>query len=183
MLSAVGRSRAAPRAETDSLPVSLEWNSDWRVGAGLIINNVRLYGCGFLGSIEDMAQANAYKPYFLGLNPCVEHGSSFPSKPLSYFCPVSCGCRSGDPHCPDTCPARTDSTPDCPAHQRSEVGNYCLEWLGWVSRQPRQPDQAWRDASASYPLPSASTSADPLICPTINGTCPLSPFRRVIGAA
>ena len=53
---AVGRSRAAPRAETDCLPVSLEWNSDWRVGAGLIINNVRLYGCGFLGSMTGAHQ-------------------------------------------------------------------------------------------------------------------------------
>ena len=26
-------------------------------------------------------------------------------KPFSYFCPASCGCRGGDPHCPDQCPA------------------------------------------------------------------------------
>ena len=143
--------------------VSIDWNADWRVGTELILVNLRLYGCDFLGSLDAMAQANVYKPYFLGLNPCVEHGGSFPSKPLSYFCPVACGCRSGDPHCPDTCPARNASTPTCPAHQRSDLGNFCPQWSFWVTGQPQQPDQVWHDG------------ANGLLCPSLDGTCPLSP--------
>ena len=42
------------------------------------------------------------------LNPCVENGFYYPIKPLSYFCPVACGCRAGDNACPDTCPTRFD---------------------------------------------------------------------------
>ena len=45
----------------------------------------------------------------VGVNPCVENGYYYPVKPMSYFCPVACGCRAGDKHCPDTCPARHDT--------------------------------------------------------------------------
>ena len=48
----------------------------------------------------------------------ISGGVWFPIKPLSYACPVACGCRSGDAHCPGTCPARTAAAPRCPDHQR-----------------------------------------------------------------
>ena len=34
-----------------------------------------------------------------------EGGWQWQTKPLSYFCPAACGCRGGEPHCPDACPA------------------------------------------------------------------------------
>ena len=40
-------------------------------------------------------------------NPCTEEGDFYPIKPYSYFCPVACGCRAGDKHCPQSCPLRT----------------------------------------------------------------------------
>ena len=46
------------------------------------------------------------------MNPCVEHGFVYPIKPLSYFCPASCGCRAGDKHCSGQCPVdRNTSRP------------------------------------------------------------------------
>ena len=42
-----------------------------------------------------------------GANPCIEDGTIYHIKPFSFFCPVTCGCRSGDKHCPDACPARS----------------------------------------------------------------------------
>jgi hypothetical protein len=57
------------------------------------------------------------------LNVCIEGGGFWPIKPVSYFCPVSCGCHSGDPHCPDKCPARTPATPRCPAAHRDVYAN------------------------------------------------------------
>ena len=46
--------------------------------------------------------------YTWGIDPCREAGEGgwmFAVKPLSYFCPVSCGCRGTDAHCPNSCPA------------------------------------------------------------------------------
>ena len=54
----------------------------------------------------------------MGVNVCVEGGFHMPVKPLSYFCPVACGCRSGDAHCPDACPMRTPETPMCSDAQK-----------------------------------------------------------------
>eukprot|EP00966_Prymnesium_polylepis_P219468 5077518-Prymnesium_polylepis.2 len=63
-----------------------------------------------LNSVAAQAQAltieNVFPPFVFGVNPCVEGGGAFPAKPLSYFCPIACGCRSGDAHCPRTCPKR-----------------------------------------------------------------------------
>lgn len=50
--------------------------------------------------------------------------SYHPVKPLSYFCPVACGCRSGDAHCPDACPAR-NGTETCEEHQKLSNGGAC----------------------------------------------------------
>ena len=62
-----------------------------------------------------------YPPYLFGVNMCVEGGFFMPVKPLSYFCPVACGCRSGDAHCPHACPIRTAETPTCPDAQRADL--------------------------------------------------------------
>ena len=35
-----------------------------------------------------------FPPYLFGINPCIEGGTFFPTKPLSYFCPVACGASS-----------------------------------------------------------------------------------------
>ena len=64
-----------------------------------------------------------FPPYLFGINPCIEGGTFFPTKPLSYFCPVACGCHSGDPHCPDACPMRTAATPMCPAAQLTAIAD------------------------------------------------------------
>ena len=59
-------------------------------------------------------------------NLCVEGGAYWPIRPLSYFCPETCGCRAGDPHCPLTCPAR-ESIPnaDCAEDLASGNGGTC----------------------------------------------------------
>ena len=41
----------------------------------------------------------------------------YPIKPVSYFCPVSCGCHRGFANCPDTCPERETGEAICHAYQ------------------------------------------------------------------
>lgn len=109
--------------------VRLDWGSNLSLRATSMIRNLKLYGCSYLNSREDFLEARAsgqlaFPPHFYGQNFCVEVGSVWPVKPLSYFCPVTCGCRRGDPHCPDQCPARnaeTDQT--CADVDRSAVFN------------------------------------------------------------
>ena len=55
-------------------------------------------------------------------NLCVEGGAYWPIRPLSYFCPATCGCRAGDPHCPLTCPAR-ESIPNADCAEDLATGN------------------------------------------------------------
>ena len=55
-------------------------------------------------------------------NLCVAGGANWPIKPLSYFCPATCGCRAGDPHCPLTCPAR-ESFPNADCAEDLATGN------------------------------------------------------------
>ena len=76
-----------------------------------------------------------FAPFLFGINACVEDGLFFPVKPLSYFCPVACGCRSGDPHCPDGCPARNESTPDCPDEWRLS-GPQGVAHMDWFNPSP-----------------------------------------------
>ena len=106
--------------------VSSTWPLDWRQGAAQWIKGLRRYGCPLLSSTETMATAFSlgnFPPYILSVNGCIEGGTFFPLKPLSYFCPAACGCRSGDMHCPDQCPERTPETPICTAVQRSQMAN------------------------------------------------------------
>ena len=72
---------------------------------------------------SEVSLAGLYPPYLFGTNLCIEGGSFFPIKPVSYFCPVACGCRSGDAHCPDMCPIRTPETPLCPEAQQAAIAD------------------------------------------------------------
>lgn len=102
------------------------WPADWSGGSAPIIDNLRVNGCKFLDApwqvIVNATQTQlnlargTYPPYLIGINPCVMGGTWFPVRPLSHFCPVACGCRQGDAHCPLSCPARNASTAMCPAH-------------------------------------------------------------------
>ena len=47
-----------------------------------------------------------YPSTILNGAPCAEEGYFYPIKPYSYFCPVACGCRGGDKHCPTSCSVR-----------------------------------------------------------------------------
>lgn len=92
------------------------WPQDWNLSSTYFIGALRDLGCSYFNS------SNEYLgfAYWGGVNLCVELASYYPVRPLSYFCPVTCGCRRGDKHCPDSCPARTTSTELCPQHQRSQ---------------------------------------------------------------
>ena len=105
------------------------WPADWRSGIGTYVRILRRHGCDFLALGSDrMAMSDLlpgeFPPYLFGVNLCVEGGSFWPLKPLSYFCPEACGCRGGDPHCPDSCPARTADTPTCPEWQKTLANSY-----------------------------------------------------------
>ena len=105
--------------------VSTHWPADWRASAFGFISFFRLFGCDYLTMTSAPVDwLSTLPPNYdgprlfwlpnieLGQNPCVEHGFAYPIKPLSYFCPVSCGCRAGDKHCPGTCPVdRNTSRP------------------------------------------------------------------------
>merc|ERR1712096_518552 len=89
--------------------VRKDWPYDWNTSSAMWASDLRRFGCGFLNA----SNFTAYPPSLMGLNFCVEGGTWYPIKPLPYFCPVACGCRHGDPHCPDSCPARSASQPVC----------------------------------------------------------------------
>jgi|EP00966_Prymnesium_polylepis_P157305 hypothetical protein len=78
-----------------------------------VVAYLRRFGCPYLAFSEaDAALRGVWPPTYFGVNYCVEH-HHFPTKPMSIFCPVSCQCRSGDPYCPTSCPARNESQPQC----------------------------------------------------------------------
>ena len=102
-----------------------EFPRDWRLGVGYVSSVMRTHGCDYLAWGSSRLPTNnsvTFPPYVGGMNLCTSGGTWFPIKPLSYVCPVACGCRSGDAHCPGTCPPRTSSTPRCPDHQRIHGG-------------------------------------------------------------
>ena len=103
-----------------------------------------------------MSRGTKSLPFLFGINACVEDGIFFPVKPLSYFCPAACGCKAGDPHCPDSCPARDETTPICPEEHRAPA-------MDWFNPSPHQR----ASVGEVYTFPS-----------TTNGSCPLSPKNR-----
>ena len=84
------------------------WPQDWREGSEGFISFFKQEGCSYLAATTPPA---GLSPSFLAsfgaeANLCVQDGAYFPLKAMSIFCPVSCGCHSGDNDCPDSCPAR-----------------------------------------------------------------------------
>ena len=75
------------------------WPSDWNFGSNAYIEGLRRFGCRLLGSTatqEHVFNSNpstVYPPFLSGTNVCVEGGFPYPVKPLSYICPVACGCH------------------------------------------------------------------------------------------
>ena len=105
-----------------------DWPKDWNWPSVGMIEGLRLKGCAFLADRDAMLAAlnessAVYRPNLVFVNLCVEQGNIFPIKPLSYFCPVACGCHAGDPHCPLQCPVRTATSPICPSAQRDSAFN------------------------------------------------------------
>ena len=90
------------------------WPFDWKQSTTVYIDLFRRFGCEYLdlNGLPHNYSMPASQPLFwpansnAGVNPCSERGTYYPVKPIAYFCPVRCGCRAGDLHCPDSCPSR-----------------------------------------------------------------------------
>ena len=70
------------------------------------IGMFRELGCATFSTSNAIGAGLAY----YNIDPCRKTGEGgwmFAVKPLSYFCPVSCGCRGTDAHCPNSCPEAT----------------------------------------------------------------------------
>merc|ERR1712196_341087 len=74
--------------------VSVSWPENWAVGARETARQLRQGGCGQIPVMYSWGNGNF----------CKEEGTFFPIKPMSYICPVTCGCSAGDAHCPSQCP-------------------------------------------------------------------------------
>lgn len=106
--------------------------------ARTVINDVkylRMYGCEYLSNPKLWDSMDAYTwytdarnkglglndkarpPYLRGMNLCIRGAKNM--KPLSFWCPVACGCTREDMDCPLTCPARQDVDDVCPPWQRT----------------------------------------------------------------
>ena len=109
---------------------------------------LRTLGCDFLNPAlwtEEQAEQlkDSWSPYMNGFNLCTTKGTSYPVKPLSYFCPKACGCHTEDNGCPGSCPARNASDQLCPAHQRQ-----CRGWRS-VSRNASSAPDCPRSSTAN----------------------------------
>ena len=109
-------------AVADILRVAQTWPLAWLETAAVFYAALAKNGCDYLGanwtSLTFLVDYGFY-PYAFGLNVCTGDGGIWPVHPMSYFCPVACGCRSGDAHCPDACPARSlEPSETCLEHQR-----------------------------------------------------------------
>ena len=94
-----------------------QWPADWQQSSSDNVRWLRTWGCDYL--YQNSIPQNYTEvwwpssgPAALGANPCIYLGTFYPIKPLSYFCPVGCGCFSGDNDCPDSCPRRNASWVD-----------------------------------------------------------------------
>ena len=115
----------------DIIDVSARWPYDWSLSAGIFFGALAKNGCAYLSpewTELTFGEDYLYPPYIFSINICSGGGSYYPVHPMAYFCPVACGCRSGDAHCPDACPARPPAGTDgatCPDHQRQSNGGIC----------------------------------------------------------
>ena len=114
--------------------ISTSWPNDWRA-IQVIAHDIQQFGCEYLSRTAELYTAGnvTYPAFVYGMNMCTETGKYFPIKPLSYFCPVACGCRAGDPHCPPSCPARNESNMSvsalCPEHMRKPAARLIANML------------------------------------------------------
>ena len=143
------------------------WPKDWRESSSVFIDLFRRFGCDYLNmnALPDGYVMPASQPLFwpanfgVGVSPCVENGYYYPVKPMSYFCPVACGCRAGDNDCPDSCPARND--------QRNSLGQVDYSSLE-PNPSPRNVPEfpvRWRTAFDTFePQPSASSHSHRALC-------------------
>ena len=80
------------------------WPAAESAPAANFVAALETYGCATLDRANPMGAIF----YRYQMDPCRapgEGGWQWQTKPLSYFCPAACGCRGGEPHCPDACPA------------------------------------------------------------------------------
>ena len=105
----------------DFAAVAATWPSDWAGGGATWVGIFRNLGC---DALDGDGAAMGVPAYLFGANSCVEDGWWFGVKPMSYWCPVACGCYAGDPHCPTSCPARNGSEPDCPPYQKRMANSF-----------------------------------------------------------
>ena len=112
-------------AVAEILRVAQTWPLAWLETATVFYAALAKNGCGYLGanwtSLTFLVDYGFY-PYAFGLNVCTGDGGIWPVHPMSYFCPVACGCQSRDAHCPDACPARSvEPSETCLEHQRADL--------------------------------------------------------------
>jgi hypothetical protein len=102
--------------------IRLSWPLDFEAAPKWDIVMLRAFGCAYLRN-ETFPLGEGPPPYRFGYNLCGENTVAYPHKPISYFCPVACGCRKGQRHCPDSCPSPSASEPACPAFQQTEYAD------------------------------------------------------------
>ena len=90
--------------------VRVGFPGDWNGGLGTMVTDMRKLGCDYFRVPPPVdsggARAYTYPPYIFGINMCWGGNSVFfPIKPLSYWCPEACGCRSGEPLLPQHVPS------------------------------------------------------------------------------
>ena len=71
--------------------VANDWGSALKLGTAFLVHSLREFGCSYLSDptavIGASLNGNIIPPHFYGFNFCVEQGTVWPLKPLSYFCP------------------------------------------------------------------------------------------------
>ena len=112
-------------AVAEILRVADTWPLAYLETAKVFYTALAKNGCAYLGanwtSLTYVVDYG-FAPYSIGSNACTGSGAIWPVHPMSYFCPVACGCRSGDAHCPDACPARSvEPSETCLEHQRAHL--------------------------------------------------------------
>ena len=185
------------------------WPKDWKESGLIYVDMFRRFGCHYLwmnspadaldyetsGLVVINASAGevrmpADQPLFwpahfgAGVSPCMEAGFYYPVKPISYFCPEACGCRAGDKHCPDTCPARINEANGLgQQNYAGNVGGNLGTSGGGSNPSPLNvvPDFPWRvrgltrSPSAFEPVPWEPPLVSPPPPPVAPATSPTTP--------
>ena len=96
------------------------WPQDWSASAISVVGYYRLWGCNYLTfDFSTAISLGAFPHNWGGVEPCAEHGTFWPVKSMSFFCPRACGCASGTAPtgatCPGTCATASQAPPTPPA--------------------------------------------------------------------